>query len=135
MLKLTNQKKQNEQPNTWTISGAVGSPWVPDMNIYDTGKSYELCLAVSALTNVKIDIVGDNIIVSGDVIHPEPKVKKGQSLKILEMEIDHGRFSKKINLPEDANLDKNSQRYEDGILWISFNKHTVKARKTLKKAA
>jgi len=38
------------------------------------------------------------------------------------MEIDHGAFSRDVELPDDVHRERISARYQDGLLWIDLPK-------------
>jgi HSP20 family molecular chaperone IbpA len=38
------------------------------------------------------------------------------------MEIDHGAFSRDVDLPEDVHHERISAKYVDGLLWIELPK-------------
>ncbi len=136
MLKFTGHHNNNsENKLSWGVASPRDTAWVPNVNIYETSSAFELCLSLAGLSHVKLAIEGDNIIVRGEVAITEPKIKKGQDLKIIAMEIDHGRFCRKMTLPKNANTKKMTQRYEDGMLWVSLSKKPNSDTKSIAKAA
>jgi len=56
--------------------------------------------------------------------HDEGEVPEiaGGKLRVHLMEIDHGAFSREVELPEDIERDKIVATYRSGMLWVALPK-------------
>ena len=108
---------------------APGEVWAPSVNLYETDCAYLLCVDLAGVEKEKIDItVEDRILrLHGHRMVPaceEPA--KGdspcQKVRVHLMEIDHGSFSRDVELPVDVQQDNINARYRDGMLWVELPK-------------
>lgn len=92
----------------------------PSLNFEDKKESYEINLNIpgSDKNNIKI-------ITKDGVLSVEAKTKKlndKQTSNFLQREIYQGSFVRKITIPKDANTDKLSSDYKNGVLTITIPK-------------
>jgi HSP20 family protein len=102
--------------------------WAPNVNLYESDTSYIVCVDLSGVEKQKIDLsVRDNLLIlkgSRAVPTMEPVEGKEQKrLKVHLMEIDHGSFSREVELPQNVQHDKIAATYLNGMLWIEVPKN------------
>ena len=100
--------------------------WSPSVNLYETDESYCVCIDLSGVDKKKIDIevVEQRLTLRGTRTIPECSVesKSGKKPRIHLLEIDHGPFSREVELPQNVDRDKINAKYNDGMLWIELPK-------------
>ena len=126
--------------------------WTPNVNLYETAGSYFVCVDLAGVDKEKIDIeVADQrLTMRGNRTVPSPEFlleaaatasaevagSKGgrdgasggeadppaKRAKLHLMEIDHGQFSREVELPADANRESIAATYRNGMLWIEIPK-------------
>ena len=104
----------------------AGEAWAPAVNFYEGPQDY--CV-VADLAGVQVDTIDLRIeegkmMISGQREVPDsPECAK--SVRVHLMEIDHGRFCRKLDLPADVDVDAAvalSASYSNGLLWIRLPK-------------
>src|SRR3954453_18801698 len=124
--------------------------WTPNVNLYETAGSYFVCVDLAGVDKEKIDIEvadqrltrrGSRLVPSPEFllevgpadVH-DPAAKGGTAghtgeadapakrAKLHLMEIDHGQFSREVELPADANRESIAATYRNGLLWIEIPK-------------
>jgi HSP20 family protein len=102
--------------------------WTPSVNLYETDASYLLCVDLAGVDKEKIDLeVRDQrLILRGARTVPahtddEPEISKHR-LRVHLMEIDHGLFSRIVELPRNVEKDRIVAHYRNGMLWIEVPK-------------
>ena len=107
------------------------STWTPDVNLYETDRSYRVCVDLAGVDKEKIDLtVSDQVLlVRGE--RPVPRSPAatgggggggGQRVKVHRMEIDHGPFAREVELPEDVDHEAITATYRNGLLWVELPK-------------
>src|SRR5215212_4410837 len=103
--------------------------WQPNVNLYETEHDYQVCVDLAGVEKEKIDIVvvDQRLTIRGTrpvppcPTPPCPDPETGR-MRVHLMEIDHGAFSREVELPEDVIKDRISAKYIDGLLWIELPK-------------
>ena len=104
-----------------------GETWQPSVNLYETTNAYLVCVDLAGVDKEKIDVEvadhrlklrGARDVPTYDGLKTEPHEK----VRIHLMEIDHGGFSREVELPIDADRRKISATYRNGMLWIEIPK-------------
>jgi HSP20 family protein len=102
--------------------------WTPDVNLYETDQAYLLCVDLAGVDKEKIDLeVRDQrLILRGARTVPahtddEPSITKDR-LRVHLMEIDHGLFSRIVELPRNVEKERIVANYRNGMLWIEVPK-------------
>ena len=102
--------------------------WTPCVNLYETARSYLICVDLAGVEKEKIDVqVADQRLTlrgtrqvpsysSAGPVDPHEKVR------IHLMEIDHGGFTRDVEIPTNANRQKITASYRNGMLWIEIPK-------------
>jgi HSP20 family protein len=103
--------------------------WTPNVNLYETESDYRVCVDLAGVEKDKIDITvadGRLTLRGGRPVPqcPTPPCQDPEQarLKVHLMEIDHGTFSREVELPEDVIRERITARYVDGLLWIELPK-------------
>ena len=100
--------------------------WTPSVNLYETAKVYLVCVDLAGVEKDKIDVEvidsrlrlrGARPVPTCDDANPSGQP---QRVRIHLMEIDHGSFSREVDLPEDINREGISATYRNGMLWIEI---------------
>ena len=100
--------------------------FVPQVDIAETDKAFELSFAVPGIKKdkIKIDLKEGQLTVSGERKFEEEKSEKN----FHSLETRYGSFSRSFHLPDNINADKVEATYEDGILSIVVPKDEKKVQ-------
>lgn len=100
-----------------------GETWKPHLNIYEDDRNYYIVanLAGTGTQAIDLECREGKLILSGHRPTPPPPEVHGK-LKLLHMEIDHGRFSRVLELPRDADPDGIEAIYRTGQLLVTIPK-------------
>jgi len=97
--------------------------WTPPVNLYETADAFLVCMELAGMAPEQIDVRAqqDMLIISGHRGDPRPS-GEAQPVAIHLMEIDSGRFCRRVEIPPNAQTDRIEARYRDGYLWIRIPK-------------
>ncbi len=100
--------------------------WAPSVNFYEAPDGYCVVVELAGVQAGTIDlrIEEKRMMVSGQREVPEAPHCTG-SVRVRMMEIDHGRFCRALDLPDDVDVDAAvnlSANYTNGFLWIQLPK-------------
>jgi HSP20 family protein len=93
--------------------------WEPHLNFYETPQRFIVCVELAGMRREQIDIrVEENLLhVRGERPKPEmPDV--GGDVSVCLMEIDSGRFHRKVPIPGSVATDGITAAYRNGYVWI-----------------
>ncbi len=93
--------------------------WQPALNIYEAPDRYVVCVELAGMDRDKIDVeIRDQALyIRGD--RPKPQVSGSvEELSVHVMEIDSGRFQRKVPVPDDVQRDRIQAKYRNGYLWV-----------------
>ena len=124
--------------------------WTPNVNLYETATCYLVCVDLAGVDKQKIDVevveqrlklrgtravpsFDDDVPSSAPPGGPASTQHGGQPaagdvetgpkrVRIHLMEIDHGAFSREVELPQDVNRDNITANYRNGMLWVEIPK-------------
>jgi HSP20 family protein len=103
--------------------------WTPSVNLYETAHSYLVCVDLAGVDKEKIDLeVRDGRLrLRGSRAVPMQEEggseeHEGKKVRVHLMEIDHGSFSREVELPSNINRDSISATYRNGMLWVEIPK-------------
>ena len=98
--------------------------WTPSVNLYETDTAYLVCVDLAGVDKEKIDVeVADNqLTLRGTREVPATDAITDGRPRVHLMEIDHGAFSREVELPHDVIKERITARYVDGLLWIELPK-------------
>lgn len=106
--------------------------FVPDMNVYETAKMFEVTVELPGMDKNDFDIsLNDNVL----TISGERRIKdqgKENSRKYQRVESRFGKFSRSLPLPNVADTDKIEAAYENGVLAITIPKLKEKTGRNIK---
>ncbi len=118
--------------------------WMPNVNLYENDSLYVVCVDLAGVDKDKIDLQlhgaqlhlsGRRVVPkydpyeAGETVHgiasaspaPEaPPAEKADRWRIHLMEIDHGPFTRTVDLPEDVDRHNIRANYRNGMLWIEI---------------
>jgi HSP20 family protein len=101
--------------------------WTPSVNLYENSTSYLVCVDLAGVEKEKIDVeVADHRLrLRGARAVPMYSPGEGEQqekIRVHLMEIDHGGFTREVEIPVDADPHKISATYRNGLLWIEIPK-------------
>jgi HSP20 family protein len=100
--------------------------WTPNVNLYETATSYLVCVDLAGVDKEKIDVeVADQRLkLRGARAVPtcDPPESAGEKVRVHLMEIDHGAFTREVEIPADADRQRIKATYRNGLLWIELPK-------------
>jgi HSP20 family protein len=108
-----------------------GEAWTPNVNLYETDTLYLVCVDLAGVDKSKIDIeaVGNRLSIRGaravPVFEADDAAREGESarkIRVHLMEIDHGSFSREVELPQGVPRERIAAIYRNGMLWIEIPK-------------
>jgi HSP20 family protein len=108
-----------------------GEAWTPNVNLYETDALYLVCVDLAGVDKSKIDIeaVGNRLSIRGaravPVFESDEAAREGESarkIRVHLMEIDHGNFSREVELPQGVPRERIAAVYRNGMLWIEIPK-------------
>ncbi|MCG2586941.1 Hsp20/alpha crystallin family protein [Rhodohalobacter sp. WB101] len=106
--------------------------FVPDMNVYETAKQFEVTVELPGMDKNDFDIsLNDNVL----TISGERRIKdqgKENGRKYHRVESRFGKFSRSLPLPNVADTDKIEAAYENGVLAITIPKLKEKTGRKIK---
>lgn len=100
--------------------------WAPAINIYEDETHYSVVVDLAGMKADGIDLRVEEgvMIISGQRDSPGLRETRGAK-RVHLMEIDHGQFTRRIELPEDVEVDAVQQAsYRNGFLWIRLTKRS-----------
>ena len=110
-IQLTNQKFGDFCPT---------DTWAPQVNLYQLRDRIVVCVDLAGVDPSQMDVAIETgrLTISGYRTAPEPMLHEGEPLKIVTMEIDHGRFCRSIALPANVDVRRAESEYKTGLLWV-----------------
>jgi len=101
-------------------SGLSGFGAYPPVNIFDSAEGAVIVAEVPGLDPAKLGVgsEGRTLTISGERVF----VRNGEGWGYHRRELNEGRFSRSIQLPEDYDLSKAQARYEAGLLVVRVPK-------------
>lgn len=102
------------------------STWQPAVNAYRCATCLRVCVDLAGVDKsaIELRIEPGQLILRGrrELPHPEgddvasPPHRRG--LQVLAMEIDHGPFERRFDLPSDVVASRVTAEQHNGLLWI-----------------
>ena len=126
-------RKLMDQVNKGYFGFYPSETWTPSVNLYETAGTYLVCVDLAGVDKEKIDVeVQDNHLRlrgtravpmkdegASDEASPDVQAKP---VRVHLMEIDHGGFSREVELPQNVDRGKIVANYVNGMLWIEIPK-------------
>jgi len=100
-----------------------GDGWQPAINLCEDDAQYCVVVDLAGVKASELDLRAEKgvMILSGERTMPELPDPVGE-VRLHLMEIDHGRFSRTVELPENVDIDGIEAFYRNGYLWIRIPK-------------
>ncbi len=97
--------------------------WSPAINLYEDACCYYVIVDLAGVDVKRIDLRTDGGVldIRGVREMPKPPTAEGQ-VRLHMMEIDHGEFSRNLELPENADTDDIAASYRGGFLSVRIPK-------------
>lgn len=100
--------------------------WTPNVNLYESDRCYLVCVDLAGVQKEQIEVVvhDQRLKLTGkrDVPLKSPTEECKNRVRIHLMEIDHGSFSREVELPADVDQNHISASFINGLLWIELPK-------------
>lgn len=93
--------------------------WDPALNVYEMDDKFVVCVELAGIQPGEMDVQ-----VEGGVLHirgfrPKPTVPETTGeIGVHLMEIDSGRFHRKIPIPASVDFESSKAHYKNGYVWI-----------------
>lgn len=112
-------------------AGRADNTFVPELNVYETDKEFELTVALPGMNKEDFEINYENGLLS---ISGERKMEHEENgRRYHRIESRFGKFNRTLPLPSDiVNQDKISAKYENGVLYVTVPKTKEKSGKKIK---
>ena len=118
---------RNDPFDQWNTEHQVIST-VPALNISEEEKQYKVELAAPGMKKDDFNIdVDDNMVTISSEKESE-KSESGEGDKYAFREYNYASFSRTFSLPENADVDKISAKYSDGVLSLNVPKKPEQAK-------
>jgi HSP20 family protein len=117
-----------EQLNKGYYSFSPNETWTPNVNLYETEHSYQVCVDLAGVDKEKIDLEvnGRRLFIKGaravPIVACQGEAAGNVRTRVHLMEIDHGSFARVVELPHDVNAEQITAEHKNGILWIELPK-------------
>jgi len=97
--------------------------WRPAVNICEDSRQYCIVVDLAGMKVADIDLRAEKgrLVLAGERPLPEFGKHRGE-VRLHTLEIDHGRFSRTMSLPPDADVENIEAFYRNGYLWIRVPK-------------
>ena len=109
---LTRESRRNE--------GDIRSDWTPAVDITENDEAYEVKAELPALSREDISVKVENrmLTISGE----RKSETEHKDDKVHRVERSFGRFVRSFGVPDNADGDNVSARYQDGVLTVTLPK-------------
>ena len=109
--------------NSNYFRSSTGETWEPSVNVYELAQQIVVCVELAGVNPGELDVQ-----VEGDVLHIRGQRSKpvipdvDEAVCVHQMEIDSGRFHRKLRMPGSLNLAGSKATYRNGMVWIVLPK-------------
>jgi HSP20 family protein len=105
---------------------APNDTWTPNVNLYESENCYLVCVDLAGVDKNQIEVVvhEQRLRLTGKreiPLRDAPDDCKPR-VRIHLMEIDHGNFSREVELPADVDQTRIGATFVNGLLWIELPK-------------
>jgi len=95
--------------------------WTPALNLYETADRYVLCVDLAGMDRDEINLEVERDVLRIQGTRPRPALPDPpDEVSVHVMEIDSGRFHRKVPLPDDVDREGVEADYRHGYLWITL---------------
>ncbi len=97
--------------------------WTPAVDCSEDDANFYIVVALAGVCPQAIDVQPHDDVLTISGTRPSPSICDPQgSVRVHAMEIDHGRFTRDLPIPDQADIEAVSAVYEQGLLWITLPK-------------
>jgi HSP20 family protein len=118
------QDIMDEMRNRSFCDYRASGTWLPSINIYACRRVYLVCVELAGLDRDSLRITCPDerhVLLAGERIRPSaPGLAEPFSVEL--MEIDEGRFERKVDFSEPVEVAGIELTYDEGFLWITLPK-------------
>ena len=126
--KMTRQmSKLMDQVQKGFFAFSPSETWTPPVNLYENDTVYLVCVDLAGVDKEKIDLsVSEcHLRLRGHRVMPSPPgMDEGQggTWRVHVVEIDHGPFTREVELPANVDREQIAATYRNGMLWVELPK-------------
>jgi HSP20 family protein len=93
--------------------------WEPQLNVYEMADKWVVCVALPGIVPGELDVQVDEGILHIRGHRAKPRVPDAdREISVHQMEIDSGRFHRKLPVPANLDFDACTASYKNGYVWI-----------------
>ena len=105
----------------------AGESWTPNVNLYETSTAYLVCVDLAGVDKEKIDVEVADHRLKLKGARAVPSFWDGaegthEKVRVHLMEIDHGAFTREVEIPTDSDRGNITATYRNGLLWVEIPK-------------
>ncbi len=93
--------------------------WDPPLNVYEVADRFIVCVDLAGMQCEQIDVRVEEGTLHIRGVRPKPGVPEVTgAISVLIMEIDSGKFHRKVPIPADVDANGIRATYRNGYVWI-----------------
>jgi HSP20 family protein len=101
--------------------------WQPHVNVFQCANCVRICVELAGVEegNLEIEVHRGRVRIQGYRDAPEPLPQQEATfstapkpVRVIAMEIDHGRFSREVEIPAGYDYRRVTTKWENGLVWI-----------------
>ena len=93
--------------------------WDPPINVYELPDKLVVCVELAGVQPGELDVQVDDSVMHIRGQRSKPTIPDASGdIRVHLMEIDSGRFHRKVQVPADVNLSASTANYKNGFVWI-----------------
>lgn len=105
---------------------APADTWTPNVNLYESDICYLVCVDLAGVhkEDIEVTVHQQRLKLTGKRAAPAKETSDPCNVRprVHLMEIDHGAFSREVELPADVDQKRISASFDNGLLWIELPK-------------
>lgn len=95
--------------------------WKPSLNLYETRGAFVVCVDLAGVVRERIEITFDRDVLTIRGVRDKPVLPESEGdVRVHLMEIDSGRFERRVQLLADVDRNRITAAYRHGFLWIAL---------------
>jgi HSP20 family molecular chaperone IbpA len=104
-----------------------GVQWHPPVNVFQCASCFRICVELAGVGSdqIEVEVELGRIWIRGYREAPEPLQQQEfpfsttrKPVRVVTMEIDHGRFERAVEIPSGYDLGRITTEWENGLLWL-----------------
>jgi len=111
----------DEMMNRNFFRSSTPDSWQPALNVYEAPGRFLVCVDLAGMDRREIEVWAEDTTLHVNGVRPKPAIpgaSEGEDLSVHVMEIDSGRFHRKVPIPPDVDCKAIRAIYRHGFLWI-----------------